>query len=227
MKVRLFSLCAALAALGLAVSADAPKADPKAMEALQELSEFIGQWKTNGEDSKKAIWKETWEFGWKFGKDGDTYILVKVADSKFLTGAEVRYDAAKKGYAVKLTDKAGKEQAFAGKLTNGKLALERRDDKTGDVHKFVVNTAANGIRLIAQYDVQTGGKGLASTMYKAAGNKEGESFAGGGKKNVCIVTEGLGTIQVSYMGKTYYVCCSGCKEEFDANPKKYVDAKKK
>lgn len=226
MKIRLLSLCAALAALGLAVSADAPKTDPKAMEALQELGEFIGQWKTSGEDSKKGIWKETWEFGWKFGKDGDTYVLVKVADSKFLTGAEVRYDTAKKLYAVKLTDKAGKEQAFTGKLNNGKLTMERKDEKTGDVHKFVVNTAANGIRLIAQYDVQTGGKGLASTMYKAAGNKEGESLGGGGKKNVCIVTEGLGTIQVSYMGKTYYVCCSGCKEEFDANPKKYVDKKK-
>lgn len=227
MTARLLSLCAVLAALGLAVSADAPKTDPKAMEALQELSEFIGQWNASGEDGKKGIWKEKWEFGWKFGKDGDTYILVKVADSKFLTGAEVRYDTAKKVYAVKLTDKAGKEQAFAGKLTNGKLTLERKDDKTGDVHKFVVNTAANGIRLIAQYDVQTGGKGLASTMYKAAGNKDGESLGGGGgKKNVCVVTEGLGTIAVSYMGKTYYVCCSGCKEEFDANPKKYVDKKK-
>jgi YHS domain-containing protein len=32
---------------------------------------------------------------------------------------------------------------------------------------------------------------------------------------------------VSYMGKSYFVCCSGCKEEFDANPKKYVDAAKK
>lgn len=225
MKVRLLSLLTVLGALVLTVPAGAQKADPKVMEALQELSEFIGQWKTSGEDAKKAIWKETWEFGWKFGKDGDTFILVKVADSKFLTGAEVRYDLAKKLYAVKLTNKAGEVLPFTGKLTNGKLILERKDEKTNDVHKFVVNTAANGIRLIAQYDVQTGGRGLASTMYKAAGNKDGESLGGsGGKKNVCIVTEGLGTMPVSYMGKTYYVCCSGCKEEFDANPKKYVDA---
>ena len=37
------------------------------------------------------------------------------------------------------------------------------------------------------------------------------------------MTGGLGTIQVAYNGKTYYVCCSGCREEFAANPKKYVD----
>ena len=56
-----------------------------------------------------------------------------------------------------------------------------------------------------------------------AGTKEGESFSGGGKKPECVVTGGLGTMQVSYNGKTYYVCCSGCADEFKARPKKYVD----
>ena len=31
-----------------------------------------------------------------------------------------------------------------------------------------------------------------------------------------------GTIAVSYNGKTYYVCCSGCRDEFKASPEKYV-----
>ena len=56
------------------------------------------------------------------------------------------------------------------------------------------------------------------------------STAGGEKKPECVVTGGLGTMQVSYMGQTYYVCCSGCRDEFNDNPKKYVDeynAKKK
>jgi len=230
MKVRLLSLLALMT--GLAVAADSPKDAEKSKEALQELGEFIGQWKANGEgtvDGKKnAIWKETWEFAWKFGKGGDAFILVKVADAKFFTKAEVRYDVAKKVYAVAVTDKADKTQAYAGKLTRGKFQLERKDEKSGDVHKLTINTAAGGVRLVAQYDVQTGGKGLAGNVYKTAGNKEGESFAGGGGKGKeCIVTGGLGTIGVSYMGTSYYVCCSGCKEEFDANPKKYVDALKK
>jgi YHS domain-containing protein len=29
------------------------------------------------------------------------------------------------------------------------------------------------------------------------------------------------------MGKTYYVCCSGCRDEFNANPQKYIDAAEK
>jgi YHS domain-containing protein len=44
------------------------------------------------------------------------------------------------------------------------------------------------------------------------------------------VTGGLGTMTVSYEGKTYYVCCSGCRDEFKADPKKYIaewEAKRK
>ena len=37
-----------------------------------------------------------------------------------------------------------------------------------------------------------------------------------------VVTGGAGNISVSYAGKTYYVCCSGCKELFDAEPEKVI-----
>lgn len=229
MKVRLLSLLALMT--GLAVAADSPKDAEKAKEALQELGEFIGQWKASGEgtvDGKKnAIWKETWEFGWKFPKGEPAFIQVKVADAKFFSQAEIRYDVAKKQYTALVTDKDGKPQPYTGKLTRGKLVLTNKDAKSGDVRTITVNTAARGIRLIAEYGVQVGGRGLADTLYKAAGNKEGESFAGGGKKKECIVTGGLGTITVSYQGSTYYVCCSGCKEEFDADPKKYIELAKK
>ena len=38
----------------------------------------------------------------------------------------------------------------------------------------------------------------------------------------CVVTGGLGTISVNYKGKTYYVCCTGCRDEFKDNPEKYI-----
>jgi YHS domain-containing protein len=46
-----------------------------------------------------------------------------------------------------------------------------------------------------------------------------------------VITGGLGTIAVSYNGKTYYVCCTGCRDEFNQNPakaiKEYEERKKK
>lgn len=35
----------------------------------------------------------------------------------------------------------------------------------------------------------------------------------------CVVTGGKGTMKkVSYKGKTYYVCCTGCCQAFDDDP---------
>ena len=33
-----------------------------------------------------------------------------------------------------------------------------------------------------------------------------------------MVTGGAASIPVSYKGKTYYVCCTGCKQAFDDDP---------
>ena len=48
--------------------------------------------------------------------------------------------------------------------------------------------------------------------------RQGVAFAAGESYPLCVVTEGRGTIKVSYKGRTYYVCCSGCKELFDDDP---------
>ena len=41
-------------------------------------------------------------------------------------------------------------------------------------------------------------------------------------KNICVVSGGLGKMQVSYMGENFWVCCSGCADAFKENPAKYV-----
>jgi YHS domain-containing protein len=60
-----------------------------------------------------------------------------------------------------------------------------------------------------------------------AGNKEGESLGATAKKPECIVTGGAATIKVSYMGKEYFVCCSGCRDAFNETPEKFIKAAKK
>ena len=226
-RILTLSLLAGFAFLPLGTQAADAKKDEAAKAALQELGEFIGQWNGNGEgtiDGKKLLWKETWSWGWKFAKDAEPAIQLEIKDGKFFGKAVVKYDLEKKVYLVTAADKEGKDQQFTGKLVKGKFVLERTDAKNKDLYRFTVNTAAEGIRFVALYEKVAGGKGLGDTIYKVSGNKDGESFAGGGKKNECVVTGGLGTMTVSFMGKTFYVCCSGCKDEFNDNPKKYIDA---
>lgn len=92
-----------------------------------------------------------------------------------------------------------------------------------------MNTLADGIRLSIVTELQAGGSGPFETIAKAVGNKEGEALAGNknAAKPECIVTGGTASMTVTYMGKTYYVCCSGCRDEFNANPQKYIDAASK
>jgi YHS domain-containing protein len=223
-------LCAAFAAAALVGTAfaDAKSDAAKAKKALQDLGEFVGTWNLTGESKttgKLVSWKETANLGWKF-KGDDAWITVELKDGKYFSTGELRYNVEKKQYLLTIAGADKKPQEFVGEFKRGKLSLKRTDEKSGDVHQLAFNTLSDGIRLSYAYEVQSGGKGLFSGVYKSIGNKDGESLAGaaGSKKPECVVTGGAGTISVSFMGKTYYVCCTGCKEEFDSNPKKYVDA---
>lgn len=202
------------------------KADAaKSRKALQEIGEFIGQWNLDAKPSKGTSWKESPTFGWKFQKD-DAWIVIDNKDGKQFSAGEIRYLADKKLYQLTTTDKDKKSRVYTGEFKRGTLKFESKDAKSGDIHRITINTLSEGVRLALNYEVQEGGKGLFSGVYKASGTKEGESFAGGAaaKKPECVVTGGVGTMAVSFNGKTYYVCCSGCRDEFVGNEKKYIDA---
>ena len=55
--------------------------------------------------------------------------------------------------------------------------------------------------------------------------REGTSFALSDSdygEKTCIISAGLGTISVSYQGRTYWVCCSGCKAAFEEDPERWI-----
>lgn len=205
--------------------------DPR--EALQALQDFIGGWKGNGtsEKNKSEIWKETANWGWRF-KPKDVHLTVEMPASKLYKMGEMRFLPTKGKYQMILVDRKDKAETFEGELKKGTLILERLDPESKDTQQIKLNTAGGGVRLILTYSTKLEGRTLYNKQFQISYTKEGESFAGTGKKGPeCVVTGGLGTIAVSYMGQTYYVCCSGCRDEFNENPakilKEYLARKKK
>jgi YHS domain-containing protein len=202
----------------------------KAKKALQEVQDFIGLWNLEGTQkagNKTEAWKEKVTWGWKF-KDGDAWLTVDFAEGKgkFYQSGELRYDVEKKKYVLTLAP-VGKDQpaqVFEGDFAKGALKAERKDPKTNDVYRITLKTVSEGERMTLAFDKQDGGKGLFSSTFAMNGPKDG-LVSGGPKKPECIVSGGAATIQVSYNGKTYYVCCSGCRDEFNANPAKYTKGK--
>jgi hypothetical protein len=231
---RLLALGLITGLLGLATTIGAaPSADLKTKkDKLRELQEFIGQWNLNGSTKlrpgvRDKLWPETVDWGWKF-KGEDCWLTVTFTGGKFLASGEVRYLIKEKVYELTGTPPNTKEKlVFKGTLKDDKITFERVDPKTKETQRVRMNTAAEGVRFVYLVDRKNEGATIWRVDYMVAGNKKGEGLARKEKKPECVVSGGLGTMPVSYMGETFYVCCSGCRDAFNENPKKYVEEFKK
>ena len=76
MPRRLFAALGLLAGLVLAAAAADTKDADASKKALQQVGEFVGEWKGNGEaksGGKTALWKETLSWSWKFKDNGAVF----------------------------------------------------------------------------------------------------------------------------------------------------------
>jgi YHS domain-containing protein len=203
-----------------------------AREALQALQDYIGGWKGNGtsEKDKSEIWKENASWSWRF-KGKDVFLSVEVKDSKLFKSGEMRFQPDREKYQLTLVDKKGKKLIYEGELKKGGLVLERLDPDTKDAYQIKMNIVGGGIRMVMTMFSRPADRTFWNKQFQVAYTKEGESFGAAAKKNECVVTGGLGTMAVTYMGQTYYVCCGGCRDAFNENPakiiKEYLAKKKK
>jgi hypothetical protein len=203
-----------------------------AKEALQALQDYIGGWKGNGtsEKEKSEIWKENASWSWRF-KGQDTSLTLEIKDSKLFKSGEMRFLPGKDQYQLTLVDKNDKKQVYEGELKKGSLVLEGVDPDTKSTNQLKMNIAGGGVRLVLTLSTRPEGRTVFNKQFQISYTKEGETFGAAAKKNECVVTGGLGTMAVNYMGQTYYVCCSGCRDAFNENPakiiKEYLARKKK
>ncbi len=221
-----FWLGATLAlAPGPAASAD--KADKVAAKAaLQELNDFIGEWKGGGAPEKprpdqREVWSEAVSWSWRF-KGDDAWLSLAVQNGKHLRGGELRYVPEKERYQLTVTDAEGKQLVYEGEIKKGYLTLERADPATRETQQLRMNSAGDGARFVYRAAHKPEGRTLFVPDYQVACTKEGETLGVRAKKVECVVTGGLGTIPVTYNGVTYYVCCGGCRDAFNENPEKYI-----
>lgn len=198
----------------------------KAKEALQALNDYVGSYQGNGSPDKprpdpKESWREKLNWGWKF-KGNDCWLHLDIDPGKLFKSADLRFVPDKDRYQLTATTNAGEKRVYEGSLKGDFLILDFTDPDSRDVERLKMNMAGEGARFIYCVERKRAGRTIFAKEMRVECSKEGESLAGGGKKNECIVTGGLGSIAVSHKGTTYYVCCSGCKEAFQENPDKYV-----
>jgi hypothetical protein len=213
--------------IGLHSSAADEDDTSSAKEALKEVQDFIGEWNgTGGPDKARPsprdpIWNEKIDWSWRF-KGKDAWLTMSIARGKLFKKADLRYLPATETYQLTTVDQGGKKLVYEGKLKKDVLTLERVDPDSKETQQIRMNVAAEGVRFIYRVAHRSEGSTIWKRDYVIACTREGESLAKRETKNVCVVTGGLGTKAVSYMGETFWVCCSGCEEAFKENPAKYV-----
>jgi YHS domain len=195
-------------------------------EALQAFNDLIGSWRGTAvpagtkDEQQRNFWTETITWQWQF-KDKDVWLSVAFDKSKHFTKGTLRYLPDKDQFVLKLINLANEERAFSGQLSDKILTLDSPPDGKGDVERVVV-TLLHDNRYLYRLDKKKAERTSFTNVFKVGATKEGVAFAAGSGKPECIVSGGLGTVPVEYLGKTYYVCCSGCASEFRADPAKYV-----
>jgi len=224
-----------LTALFLA-GADGPKT---AKDALQPFNVLVGSWRGSGvpegtKDERAAgAWSQTDEWVWRF-KDQDAWLAGAFDKGKHFTKGELRYtpDKDRPRFTLTLTAADKSTATFVGVLSDKDkvLALTRTDGPAGEEQRVVFNLLHHN-RHLYRFETRPAGTTVAfEKKWQVGATKEGVPFADVPKGPECIVSGGLGTMKVSHKGKDYYVCCSGCRDEFKENPDKYVaeyEAKKK
>ena len=203
-------------------------------QALQELNDLIGNWRGTGEpngtreEKQRNFWQEAIAWEWCF-KDKDIFLRAAFDKSKHFTAAELRYLPDKQRYQLSATTPDKQKLVFEGTLDKKRLTLERSDDKKKETQRLVL-MLLHFNRHVYRYEVKPADRVAFREIYRVGATKEGVEFAGDDDKPECVVSGGLGTMPVTYKGKTYYVCCSGCRDAFQDEPEKYIkefEARKK
>jgi YHS domain-containing protein len=195
-------------------------------KALAPILLYVGGWRGVGlpKDGSKDGWSEDSE--WQFDLKGGHAALVFTAEKGHYYKAG-RIEPGEKSGTFKfigtLADGKTKEE-MTGEITKDKdLIFTSASAAEGRPARLTFSTVAKGNRLLIDLDKKTAG-GRYVQFCEVSYTRKGSNFGKTGDMRECIITGGVGKIEVSYKGKSYWVCCGGCRDAFLENPEKEIAA---
>lgn len=219
----------------------APKVDRNAvMTAMKPIQTILGTWEGKTQKNVgdfKGLDQPTWV--WDHKTDRDQPALVMKSDkNRYFREARLTYVPGEDKFQLTTTDADGHKRVFEGTFTNPveeyigddnrpqkkfKIELtELTPMSVRDQWQVVLNQQDNNRYLFELAEK----KGMRFLRFDTLANqRSGTSFAlndSDYKERTCVISGGLGTTPVTFNGKTYYVCCSGCKAAFDDEPARWV-----
>ncbi|MCP4171901.1 MAG: hypothetical protein GY758_14135 [Fuerstiella sp.] len=189
---------------------------------LKPFNSLIGEWRGVGQlqrGSRKGAWTEKVICEWQF-TDADTSVVLKSIDSRQFKQLQLRWDQENQQLVLNRKTKEGVHE-YRGPAPNdwpeaSRLVTVRDDD--GAAYRCTIQQLSD-IRVTLLFEKQTSPNGSFRRIFGIGYTRDGAKLAHSGTgQRKCVVTGGLGTIPVSFQGKTYYVCCQGCVQAFNEAP---------
>ena len=208
----------------------------KVVAGLTPLSFLVGDWKGVAQPkrgSNSGAWSEKAHAAWHFddkipcvllslepGKKS-TYIFLATTSETSRPIIELRQPD-QTPIALEMTEPANPTASESGTQSSNSppdhWVFESTPEPGKPRHRFTVRKI-NEIRVTMLFEESPSPEAAFRRQYEIGMTREGERLANGNTgERQCIVTGGLGTISVKHAGKTYYVCCEGCKQAFDSDP---------
>jgi YHS domain-containing protein len=226
---QLLGLLVAVISSGLAgfwtgVSADeSPPATGRRADqaALKPYGSLVGGWRHGvGQVERgrtKGAWSEDADWAWKL-TPSSAALEGKITNGKYLKSLVIHPGKEAHTYEADAILADGTTRTFTGKGEAQKPLVLTAGSAGGPGLQRITLTLLHNTRLIVLLEARDPGSTRFYRLGEVGYTRQGVAFAVGESGPVCIVTEGRGTISVSYKGKTYYVCCSGCRDLFNENP---------
>jgi hypothetical protein len=200
-----------------------PRTDGKMIAALKPYQEFVGQWRGVGQPrrgSNKGAWQERAEVLWQLtqltGKE--TGLVWKPTDGPLWKSARFAPGDKPDELALHVTLPDDKPRIYLGQRDGDRIALESTPDDNGEVHRITITRLSEN-RMVWLFEKRAAQQTFSQRVAEISFQREGTRLAAkDGSGPECVVTGGLGTIPVTYQGKTYYVCCTGCRDAFNDDP---------
>lgn len=213
---------------GMAVSPEENSSQRKkeTAEKLKPFNALIGSWNGVGQlrrGSTKGAWKEKTQCEWNF--DGnEASVVLKSEGGKQFQELRLKWDGSEEQLVLQQKSD-GKTREYRGTLPKKwpeRLQLVSKPEANGASLRCTIQQLSDNrsTLLFEKRSTPTGSfRRVAGIGYQRSGTRLATV---GGNQRKCVVTGGLGTIPVSYKGKTYYVCCQGCVQAFNDSPDEII-----
>jgi hypothetical protein len=203
------------------------------------LEYLIGRWTGQGvpkDNPAKQFrgWTEKHAWAWMFAQGRPVGLSLSIEGGKIIASGKLTYDPARKLYRLEAREpgRLGAAITFEGAFdkTGKRLALDHvvaitKSKKPPGTMRISIWPNANFIRYTMAHDLKEAGSVQFSQLSEVGLTRDGESLGIGAtasERPRCIVTGGAANMSVSYEGRMFSVCCTGCRDEFNENPEKYI-----